>query len=315
MTPEEQRTYRLDPLDRSGVFLGLGPGQLAVLATASLLGAVLLTVDAPIGIAGAPVVIGALVALSRVGNQRLVEWVPVVARFVARLRTNQYRWRAPLTPSHDHDASPAHRLPPCLHGVDVGDGRDGLGVVADTRADTRTAVLPVGSDEFVLLSREDQEQLLAGWGDVLAGFSAERSPVVRLCWSDYAAPRGLGDHARWAAAQAAPPRPAAWADYQALLSRASPWTVGHEVLLTVTVARSGLRARTATDGDLLDALGRAVDAIGRGLRSAGLHVGDPVSAQAIAAGIRSRAGGRCSTRTAVSLAERVGLVFAESAGP
>lgn len=316
----EPRSYRLDPLDRTGLFLGLGLAQLVTLGASTLFGALLLTAGAPVGVAGLPVAVGAALALGQLGNQRLVDWAPVVGRYVTRRRSGRCSWATPLPlfgPSTD-GATPARpaAMPPCLAGVELMDGPPGLGVVRDARTESVAAVLRVRGDEFALLATAEQERLLAGWGDVLAGLAGERSPVARLCWTAYAAPRGLGEHATWAAAQAgASTGDPAWRDYEQLLAAAAPWAVGHEILVTLTVGRGRLRARAAAHAELVDALARAVDAVVRGLRSVGLAPDAPLSAVEIAAALRGRLDQRAPSSTRASLAQRVGLVATGSAGP
>ena len=56
-----ERTYKLEPLDTSGVFLGLGVVQCGLLGAGIVLGVGALTIGAPLPVAAVPVVVSAAV--------------------------------------------------------------------------------------------------------------------------------------------------------------------------------------------------------------------------------------------------------------
>ncbi|HTO01242.1 MAG TPA: hypothetical protein VL068_11260, partial [Microthrixaceae bacterium] len=62
-----ERTYRLEPLDSSGIFLGLGALQCALLGSGIALGVATLTAGAPLLVAAAPVIAATAASFTRVG--------------------------------------------------------------------------------------------------------------------------------------------------------------------------------------------------------------------------------------------------------
>ena len=91
----EPRMFRFDALDRTGVFLGLGLTQLAVLAVGTLTATAALTAGLPLPLAAVPALGAAGSALGRVHGDRIVDLAPVAARWL--LRRNRTRWLAPWT--------------------------------------------------------------------------------------------------------------------------------------------------------------------------------------------------------------------------
>jgi hypothetical protein len=320
---DDQRMYRFDLLDRTGVFLGFGLVQLALLGAGGLTSTTAVTAGLPLPVAAAPVVLAAGLALGRVGGERLVDLVPVVARWIAGRRRR--RWLAPLhllDPAAEPDQQPS--LPPVLAGIHLleapGDwGRlAGAGVVHDTSTGAMSAVVRVRGQDFALAPRDEQVRLLAGWGDVLAAFATERGAVARLSWTDFTTPTGMRDHLAWLASQPATPSDA-FDSYRELLDGTGALSAGHDVLVTVTVTRerlSGARNRADVDERLLTVLGKAVDTLVRGLRTASLLADDPLTAGELAAVLRGRMDpSRMRKASTGSLAERLGLVQPANAGP
>ncbi|MBI2710229.1 MAG: hypothetical protein HYX34_11130 [Actinobacteria bacterium] len=318
-----ERRYRLDPLDRSGVFLGLTLAALVVLGGAGVVSAVAVSVGAPLVVAAVPVAAGAGLAWGRVARVAVLEWVAVLAGYARRGRV----WRVPLSlvdPSRPA-GDPGVAVPACLEGLSlVGvDGPEGvLGVVVDDRAGTLSALVPVRGREFVLLARDDQERLLAGWGDVMAGFAAETGEVARLSWSSLAAPAGAGEHLAWVDSQPGAGEPGgAHGAYRQLLAVAGAMATSHEVLVTVTVNRRRAR-RSNARGDVAGqagagALVKAVGALTRSVTAAGLDPGVPLGPVGVADAIGARADptGVPPGTAAVSLAARVGLAPAVPTRP
>ena len=319
---DDQRMYRFDLLDRTGVFLGFGIAQLGLLAAGGLASTLAVTVGLPLPVAATPALLGAALALGRVGGERLVDWLPVALRWLVGRRRRT--WLAPLhllAPDHDPTGSPV--LPPFLDAIVLAEapaewGRfAGAGVVHDTAGGALSAVVRVRGQDFALAPRDEQVRLLAGWGDVLAGFATERGAVARLSWSDFTTPTGMRDHLSWLATQPAIDSPAG-ASYRELLDGAGALSAGHDVLVTVTVVRERLTGGRGGDAEerLVSVLGKAVDTLLRGLRTAGLLADDPLTAGELAAVLRGRLDPtRTRKASSGSLAERLGLVQPANAGP
>lgn len=318
------RTYKLEPLDSSGIFLGLGVIQCVLLGTGITVGVLTLTAGAPLPIAAAPIIAAAAASFTRISGQTTWEWIPMLTGWVwARMRRGR-RWEAPL-PLWSTVDEPAP-MPPCLDGIDIVgiDWRagDSLGAVRDRHRRTLTAVVPVSGPQFVVEPRGEQEHLLAGWGDLLGQYAVERGVVSHLSWSDLTQPSGIGDHMAWLGSEdRGTPNEAAAASYQELLEVGTASAINHEAVVTITVARERLsRHRTGRIGAnelLRRALVTSVDSLLRGLRSANLAASDPLEPGGLQRLIRSRidpVGARPRPRKG-RLVERLALVRAPTAGP
>jgi hypothetical protein len=319
-----ERTYNLEPLDTSGVFVGLGVVQCGLLGGGITLAVLAITAGVPIPIAAVPLVVAAIASFARTGGHAMWEWLPLGIGWVWAGVRRDRRWHAPLPlwPNAD-ERTP---LPPCLDGLDILDldWRAGhqLGAVRDRHRHTLTAIIPVSGPQFVVEPRSEQERILAGWGDVLGQFAVERGVVTHLAWSDLARPSGLHQHRAWISGGArGDEHPGASESYRELLDVATASAVSHDVVVSITVARERLNRHRAGDGSPDEHLARALtsstDALLRGLRFAGLAAGDPLDAQGIQRMLRERIDPltpAAPTRTG-RLVERLALVRAATAGP
>lgn len=319
-----ERTYRLEPLDSSGIFLGLGVVQCGLLGCGIALAVSTLTAGAPLPIAAAPVVAAAAVCFTRISGHATWEWVPLLTGWLwGRLRRGP-RWNAPL-PLWSSAERPAP-MPPCLDGLDIVgiDWRAGmsLGAIRDRHRRTLTAVVPVSGPQFVVEPRPEQERLLAGWGDLLGQYAVERGVVSHLSWSDLAQPSGMSDHVAWLGSdERGTPNDAATASYRELLDVGTTSAINHETVVTITVARDRLSRHRAGRGGAKEQLRRAlvtsVEALLRGLRSADLAAADPLDPAGLQRLVRSRidpVGARPRPRKG-RLVERLALVRSSTAGP
>lgn len=318
-----ERTYTLEPLDTSGIFLGLGLVQCGLIGGAITVAVLAITAGVPIPIAALPILIGAVASFARAGGHPLWEWIPLGLGWVWAGWTRGRRWHAPLPLWPTDEAAP---LPPCLKGLDIIDlpwrGAGKLGAVRDTERHTLTAIIPVSGPQFIVETRAEQERLLAGWGDVLGQFAVERGVVSHVAWSDLARPSGMQQHLAWIdEGPRGDEHPAASASYRELLEMATATAVSHDVVVSITVARERLSRQRSGTGTAAEHLARALvsstEALLRGLRSAGLAAADPLGAQHIQRLLRSRIDP--ITVTAPSrkgrLVERLSLVRASTAGP
>jgi hypothetical protein len=196
----------------------------------------------------------------------------------------------------------------------------GFGVVRDRQGDTLSATVAVNGGAFALLERGDQERALARWGDVLAAFCGERRPVSRVRITEHAAPSGVGDHERFVAENGADPVTSAPRRvYDELLATAGPLAVAHEVLVTLTVDQRRVRARRGpTLVAAIEALGEELRLLTSRLEGAGMNVGAPLSAPALARALRvrldpTRAAGVLTDLR--SLADLAGLDITRRYGP
>jgi uncharacterized protein (DUF1778 family) len=320
-----EHTYRLSPPDRTGWFLGLGGPQVVTLGSALVGGTLLLNVGVPLGLVAAVVLAAGVLGLVRVGGRPLVEWVPSMWRWCARRRRGA-TWVAPLaainaTPS----ATPT--LPPPLDAQVVntapGPGGVDMAVVVDAQAGTYAASLAVSGRQFALVERGEQDALLALWGDCLAAFCRERSPVTEVRWSEWAAPAGMEEqHAYLAEHAIADASDPAVASYRELLRTAAPVATRHEVLVTVVVSsrrvRAGARHRGNPAAAAVEVLGEELRQLSRRLDAAGLGVSAPLTATELCRALRVRLDPQVITtldRRGRSLGDRAGLVAPADGGP
>src|SRR3546814_11641404 len=107
-----ERTYRLEPLDSSGIFLGLTVVQCALLGAGVALGVASLTAGVPLLIAAAPILLAAAMSFTRLAGHATWEWLPLLAGWLWTPVRRGRRWAAhfPLW-SSTANAAP---LPPSL---------------------------------------------------------------------------------------------------------------------------------------------------------------------------------------------------------
>lgn len=331
MNDTTDRTFRFDQLDESGLLLGLGLLQLAVLGVGLFLSAVAISAGIPGPVAGIPVVVTAAVAFGRLHGRPLTEWLPVIVRWVASGRTRGRTWFAMLGMRRRSGRSRPIPLPPPLEGLRLIEADSPwhrmakVGLVEDSVDDTLAALVPVRGRDFALLERADQEELLNRWGEALAAFARERGTVVRLGWSEFAAPVGLGEHRRWLAQL--PNRGGrkhrqeeqdAIDSYDELIESARLMTSEHQVLVTITVARGRLRAaqrRRRRDDPLVEAAVGVTESLLRGLRNADVDPGTPLTVTEIATALRWRADPFAMRGRADHRQSTVELVDPTQAGP
>lgn len=247
---EPGRLYRLAPIDRTGVLLGLSLVQVIVAGTALLTGAVVMaTFSVPLGSLIA-VVFGALAVLRR-GGEPVLHQLPL---FVARARRgrSEATWHAPLPvlgPGSTPRTTPPplaaqrlHHVDPAEYGISADELRGPMAMVVDKKAGLYAVTVRVAGRQFGLLEPHEQDSQLAQWGNVLGQFVSERPRVAQILWSEWAAPSGTSEHRDWLEAhQSAQPVPDALAAWEQLLARSGPIATRHEVLLTITVHVSRIR--------------------------------------------------------------------------
>ncbi len=320
-----ERTYRLSPPDRTGWFLGLGGPQVLTLGSALVLGAMLVSFGVPLALVGPMVAAAGVGSLVRAGGRPLIEWLPSAWRWWRRRRHDE-AWLAPVVAINaEPPSTPA--LPPPLDGqvvtsADVG-VFPGMAVVVDEAAGTCAASLRVSGRQFALVERGEQDALLALWGDALAAFCRERSPIAEVRWSEWAAPAGMEEqHAYLAEHAVADVLDPAVASYRELLRSAAPTATRHEVLLTVVVSsrrvKVGVRHRGNPTAAASEVLAEELRQLIRRLESAGLAASAPLSPAEVARALRVRLDPQAIAtldRRGRSLGDRAGLVAPADGGP
>jgi hypothetical protein len=285
----EPRRYRVHPLERRGVLLGLRPGQLATLGAGFVIALLVLRVMP--GESGAMGAIAALAASGALGlwsvaGRPAVGWAPVAVSWLTARRRTPARW-----------ASPRPTTPPGVTVIEAPAvaGDYPVGVVRDRRAGTWSAMVPVGSRSFTLLDPEDKERRLNAWGALLATSARAGSAVHRIQWVQRPTAGdadSLGAYLDQAGAHADLGALAeAERSYREMIAGAGPASRGHEVLLVVAVSpRHAGRALRPFGGAgaraVCGLLRRELRLIEGQLRTAEVRPGRPLDARGVAEAIR-----------------------------
>ncbi len=291
MSVGTERMYRFAPRDRAGWILGLGATQCLTLAAGLVIGTVVVSSGAPVAVAVVPLVGAGLLAFGRWHGRPLHDWIPVLGSWTLLGLHRQRRWTARVPLLSESGTRTRATLPAFLAGLEILEASaswtrrrrlGSVGLIADRREHLLSGVLRIRGREFALIERASQDRLLAGWGEVLAGFCRERTSVARVAWSEWAAPAGLEDHLRFVEREAASAPGSLHRDaYDELLDGAGPMTTRHEVLLTVTIdirrARINRTAKTPLDDALADLLLEELRLLTARIEDAGLTVDVPLS--------------------------------------
>jgi hypothetical protein len=317
------RTYSLEPLDKTGVMLGYGARELAVVGGGLFLTIFLRLVGMPGLYAVVPFALSFAVAKAKVGSRPALEWVPLLAGWVAAGVTGRRQWTAPLPLL----PTTAAAFPPALQGIEVVEipvGPDGrtVAAVATQRGNRLTAVLAVRGSQFAALDSGGQDGLLDGWGGVLSGFADVASPVVQVGWSEMAMPDDLGAHRAWCDQRVSAVGVGAGDPdgYMGLIDELAGVATDRQTVVWITV--DGQKVHDVRDRPPARAaahLPMAVDDLAAGLFDAGLATSGPLTAAELRQLLRQRLdpcdqAGSDKPGTG-TLAERLGLVDAHEAGP
>lgn len=293
------RGFRFPRPDHRALLMGLRGPQVAILGTSVVMAvAVLMAVPSAAGLAGALVsfLVGVPAALVRVNGRAVDEWVPVVARWQAKRALGQPLWVSPVpllgdTSGQGEVAAP----PPTLAGVTLlrvtRSAGGEVAVVKDAKSGIFSAVVSCRGQAFALLDDREQERLCALWGQTIAAFSHEGSPVCRLSWVEHTIPEDSdaleaylvdnavvgGDHP-------------AYASYAELIAEAGPVSQRHETYVVISIGRHRAKKpiRQAGGGDEggCEVLLRELTTLTDRLRQADLDVDDVLSSRQLACVLR-----------------------------
>ena len=303
----EPPRYRFGPLERRGLVAGWRGGQILSVA-AGLVSAVVALRARPtlmsVAVAAGAVLAGLFVAAWPIGGRTGEEWLPTVVRWGADglggsrrrrclLPGLGHRTGAPGGGSSGPPPAPARARPrprgpfgrisvlavtpqraeaapsaATAGGVPAGRCGAPMGVLADARAGTYTAVLAIRGHSFALLGPDEKDRRVAGWSGVLSSLAREGSGVHRVQWLASTIPDdGRGVRSYLADRAAVPADHPARRSYADLLGEAGASACRHEVHLAVQV-RPGRRARGGGAGGAAGAcaeLSRTVGSLSRRL--------------------------------------------------
>ena len=307
--------YRFGEPGRVGVVLGMSLRQTIPIVAGVMWLTVMMVVGLPVVGALGPVA-GIAVALGRWRRAPLYEVAVPGSKLAVQRLTGHSTWRRrSLPPTRPVVAAD---VPQALGGVRIVEaqvtwstGSHAVGVVHDRPAATVSIVLPVAGGGFPVASPVEQDGLVAAWGAALAPIARARCPVSRVTWQEGAHPVGVEGHRRFlAAAGRQRVHPAANADYTALLDEVGPFTIAHDVYLTLTADLRRVRGRrgaSAVDA-AIDLLVEETRQLASRLETGGFTVGPLLSPGEVCSAVRWRsdptrtAGGRRSLAAAAGRA-------------
>lgn len=282
--------------DHRGMFFGLRAPQALILG-ASVLTAVaaMVLVPSALGLAVGLVcfLLGAGAAFVRVGGQQLDQWAPVVAKWVARRDRD---WVTPVPLWGDAEGAASRSAPPpALRGVTFVSVRratgESVGVVKDATTGSWCAALACRGTSFALLDGIEQERLTALWGQAIAGFAQEGSPVARVAWVERTIPEEGDALAAWLESEAVlGPGDPAFDSYAELIASAGPASQRHETFVVVAIdasrARKAIRQAGGGDAGAAEVVLRELDHLADRLRQADIEVSERLDARALAGAVR-----------------------------
>lgn len=249
----ELTPVKFSRLSRRGVILGLSAPQLVVVG----IGAAALVVGLYAG-GGSTLVVVAPVLLvcaglagGSVGGRKLIEWLPVTARWLWRSTDGQLIYRRRIVQPRPAGTlalpGDAARLRQWL------DPETGAVMVHDPHRATLTAIVGVSHPAFILLDPSEQERRVVGWGRVLAT-ACRSGRLASLQVLERTLPdsgKGLAD---WWARHGRDDGGWTSSTYAELIDRAGPAGERHASTISVSLD--------------LKAAGRAIRAAGGGNRGA-----------------------------------------------
>ncbi|MEP7113993.1 MAG: SCO6880 family protein, partial [Ilumatobacteraceae bacterium] len=165
-----------------------------------------------------------------------------------------------------------------------------IAVVRDRRAGTVSMVLRVVGEGFPVASLREQDAMVGAWGAALAPLARARCAVSKVTWQEWAHPIGVAGHRQFLIETSRPSDTSAAIDYEELLVTQAPFTIAHEVLLTVTVDLKRVRARrhSSQQAVAVETVTDEIRLLTSRLEAAGLQVEAPLSPAELSAAIRLR---------------------------
>lgn len=250
-------------LTRRGILLGLSLPQLIALSIGLFTIIVSLYTSGASGVAWTSPLwaTATAVAMIPVGGRKVVEWLPIVTRWVWRASTGQLQFqRRILRPR------PVGTL--ALPGDSASlrewhDPESGAAMIHDPYAQTLTAVVAVSHPAFVLLDPAEQHRRVSGWGRALAG-TCRSGRIARVQVMERTLPdSGIGLSEWWGARGS---DDGSWAAliYRDLIDRAGPASERHSTTISISLD--------------LKAAARPIRASGRGMRGAATILGQEMVA-------------------------------------
>lgn len=274
----QMRKYDLRPvkfsrLTRRGVLLGLSGGQLVVVGIGALTLVFALYLGAGMILAFALPIIGVCAALTwiGVGGRKLIEWLPIITRWVWRSTGGQLLFRRRIVAPR-----PAGTL--ALPGDAASlrqwvDPETGAVMVHDPHQATLTAIVALSHPAFTLLDPIDQQRRVASWGRVLAT-ACRSGRIATLQVMERTLPDSGRGLAQWWSKHGTHDDSWTSTTYGELIERAGPAGERHastiSVSLNMKVAARAIRAAGGGNRGAAAVLRQEMSTIAAALRAADL---------------------------------------------
>ncbi len=271
----ELRPVQFSRLTRRGIILGLSLSQLIVLAVALLTVVIGLYTNGGAGLAWSSPAWASLVAVAwvPVGGRKLIEWAPIVTRWMLRTRAKQTRYRRRVVKPR-----PAGTL--ALPGDMAAlrewvDPETGAAMIHDPHAQTLTAVCGVQHPAFVLLDPAEQQRRVTGWGRVLAA-ACRSGRIARIQVMERTLPDSGSGLTEWWRQHGTDDGSWAATTYRELIERAGPAGERHATTVSLSIdMRAAARQIRSAGGGMKGAaavLRQEMQSFQTALRSAELHM-------------------------------------------
>lgn len=274
----QMRKYDLRPvkfsrLTRRGVLLGLSGGQLVVVGIGALTLVFALYLGGGMILAFALPIIGVCAALTwiGVGGRKLIEWLPIITRWVWRSTGGQLLFRRRIVAPR-----PAGTL--ALPGDAASlrqwvDPETGAVMVHDPHQATLTAIVALSHPAFTLLDPIDQQRRVASWGRVLAT-ACRSGRIATLQVMERTLPDSGRGLAQWWSKHGTHDDSWTSTTYGELIERAGPAGERHastiSVSLNMKVAARAIRAAGGGNRGAAAVLRQEMSTIAAALRAADL---------------------------------------------
>lgn len=272
-TSFELQTIQFSRLTRRGILLGLSLAQLIVLACALLIVVVALYTSGGAGLAwSSPAWLAlAAIAWTPVSGRKLIEWAPIIVRWLMRTRAKQTRYRRRMIRPRPAGTL---ALPGDLAALrEWHDPETGSAMIHDPHAQTLTVMLRVQHPAFVLLDPAEQQRRVTGWGRVLAA-ACRSGRIARIQVMERTLPDSGSGLAEWWREHGTDDGSWAATTYRELIERAGP--AGERHATTVSLAldmRAAARQIRSAGGGMVGAaavLRQEMQSLQTALRSAEL---------------------------------------------
>ena len=187
----------------------------------------------------------ALLAVIPAGGRKVIEWVPIVARWIARTYLGQLIYRRRVikprpagTLALPGDAAPLREWE---------DPETGAAMIQDPHAQTLTAILGVSHPAFVLLDPGEQQRRVSGWGRVLAA-ACRSGRIARIQVSERTLPDSGTGLAEWWRTHGTDDGSWAATTYAELIERAGPAGERHATTISLALDMKAASRQIRTSG-------------------------------------------------------------------